>query len=124
MIDKAKEQVPEAAPVSETDARVTSPDQPIEQPKEPPVPKPSNKPAKPRPRRVAEPNPPRAENVIVQETGYVRVRGKMDAKSVFWERDDRHPDGEVWVRGGEVAEVFPTPAVLRSIREGRLRDLD
>jgi len=45
----------------------------------------------------------------------------------FWERDKRHPGGEVWVAGhedqaSEPVEVAYTEAVKRALREGRLAE--
>lgn len=44
-----------------------------------------------------------------------------DGRVALWEKDPAHPDGEVFVAGGNGRhEVARTPAVLRALAEGRL----
>jgi hypothetical protein len=52
------------------------------------------------------------ETIWVQATRGERV--------ALWERDPRHPGGEVWVAGEAPQEVYPTPTVHRLLREGAL----
>ena len=51
---------------------------------------------------------------------YVRAT-KRNHKSVLWDRDPVHPDGEIFVKGdGEIVEAGESPAVLRALADGRL----
>lgn len=42
-----------------------------------------------------------------------------DGKS-FWERNDVHPDGEVFIAHDKTAKVTPTTAINTAIKKGRL----
>lgn len=48
--------------------------------------------------------------------------GRNDGKVALWERDENHPDGEVWVDGTqpEPVSVYPTEAVRTKIAQGVL----
>lgn len=48
------------------------------------------------------------------------VKGLRPKRMALCERDGRHPNGEVFVAGVCVAEVFPTTRVNRLLNEGRL----
>ncbi|HMV50852.1 MAG TPA: hypothetical protein PLD20_24415 [Blastocatellia bacterium] len=62
------------------------------------------------------------------ETVFVRslVKGKPGGgdQVVLWERDERHPNGEAYVAGETVVEVFPTPQVAALIREQKLEEVE
>lgn len=46
---------------------------------------------------------------------------REDGRVALWEKHPDHPDGEVFVAGGNGRhEVARTPAVLRALAEGRL----
>lgn len=76
------------------------------------------------------------------EAGMILVTlGKASFKDVvpggaraFHDRDDRHPDGEIWVRAGKmgpdgkqiepyVVRCYRTASVAQAIADGRLREL-
>ena len=49
-----------------------------------------------------------------------------DGEVAIWEKDDAHPDGEVYVtnRPGRAYRVGLTPAVQRALGEGRLEQVE
>lgn len=48
--------------------------------------------------------------------------GRTDNKVVLWEKDERHPGGEVWVDGtmANPVEVYPTDVVRGRLADGQL----
>lgn len=42
----------------------------------------------------------------------------------FWERDEAHPDGEVFAAGEVVVQAAKTSAVKKAIKDGRLQIVD
>ena len=52
----------------------------------------------------------------------IYVQSNLDDKKrvALWERDDRHPHGEVFVTGSRVVAVYPTAAVNQRLRDGVL----
>lgn len=55
-------------------------------------------------------------------SGYINVKGPgNDNKVILWERDPKHPNGEIFVvNDGETYKVAETPDVKRRIGDGRL----
>lgn len=52
------------------------------------------------------------------------VKGTLsDNRVALWERDDRHPNGEAFIAGDGLAQVYPTPAVKRRLADGLLTDV-
>jgi hypothetical protein len=66
---------------------------------------------------------------MAKDTIKVKPTDKAGDRVVLWERDDRHPGGEIWLAGNsdearrEVVEVFPTTAVKEAIHDGRLEEV-
>lgn len=65
------------------------------------------------------------------DAGEQRVTGDSEAlidvtgagarnRVALWERHAQHPNGEIFLVGGQRARVYPTRAVLDAIRDGRL----
>jgi hypothetical protein len=52
----------------------------------------------------------------------LQVQGAgRDSKVAFWEKNELHPEGEVFItNNGQAVEVAETPAVKRAIAEGRI----
>lgn len=58
-------------------------------------------------------------------TFHIEVRGTAtDNRTVLWERDARHPDGEAIVAGTNTATVGLTKTVTDCIRDGKLEVID
>jgi hypothetical protein len=56
--------------------------------------------------------------------GMRRVRGTGPGHRVaFFERDARHPGGQVFLVGGRTAIAFETPDVIRALRDRRLEEV-
>lgn len=55
-------------------------------------------------------------------TDFIKVKAtNSEGKVALWDRDDRHPNGEVFVTGnGEAVKVANTVAVRDAIRRGAL----
>lgn len=98
-------------------------------------------PEKPHIQRVAEPRPPSLPRDVKRDkNGFVFVTHVVDPDrpervTQFWDIDDRHPkkkgkDGkeisgkEVVIRTGQKARVYPNPAVIRALRDGRLEPVE
>lgn len=47
-----------------------------------------------------------------EKTIFVKARPELKGRVALWERDARHPDGEVLVVGEDVTEVYPTGEVM------------
>lgn len=55
----------------------------------------------------------------------MKVKSGLDSDRVaFWEVDERHPDGEVYVAGDSVVEVGRTEGVLRALSRGFLVEVE
>ena len=56
----------------------------------------------------------------------VKAKGDKSAVSrvVFWERNEAHPNGEVFLNEGETATVAITPAVHSLLKQGLLIQLE
>lgn len=73
------------------------------------------------------PNKPKAK-VKTADTIWVRnlSEPKPDGSDqvVLWQRDARHPNGEAFVAGDKLVEVYLTPEVAALIREGKLEEVE
>jgi hypothetical protein len=60
------------------------------------------------------------ERAIVED-GLIEVEGAgPENRTALFERDARHPRGEVFIRGGERKRVFETQGVFQAIKRHRL----
>jgi hypothetical protein len=50
----------------------------------------------------------------------IKVKATDPDRVALWERDERHPDGEVFVYGADPFTVALTPRVLRLLNSGAL----
>lgn len=65
--------------------------------------------------------PAAAEDVEAGDPEWITVRGTTaPTVTALWEQDRRHPGGEVFIRGGQTATVYPTPGVMRAIQRHKL----
>lgn len=55
-----------------------------------------------------------------ETTKLIVVQGAEPGTVGLWERDERHPDGEIFVTGDAPVEVYPTMEVRRRLQRGLL----
>ena len=57
----------------------------------------------------------------IVEDGLIEVEGAVaENRTALFERDARHPGGEVFIRGGQRLRVFETQGVFQAIKRHRL----
>jgi hypothetical protein len=63
-----------------------------------------------------------AEAQAIVEDGLIEVEGAVaENRTALFERDARHPGGEVFIRSGQRMRVFETQGVFQAIKRHRLK---
>jgi len=54
----------------------------------------------------------------------ISVKATDETKVGIWERNEDHPDGEIFVSGDAVVKVAKTPAVNRALARGLIVEVE
>jgi hypothetical protein len=58
---------------------------------------------------------------VAEKVEIITVKSnRKDNRVALWEKDERHPEGEIFVAGEKVVKAAKTPAVAKKLRDGEL----